>query len=104
VHAHGDPLGWAGLFLEHRGGGVSQIALSMAGRGDLPPARVDVLGRKGSTGLDLTDFSPAVFARVAEEFAHTVREGGGHALDAAHGLRMQRIIEDAERQCLSRSR
>src|SRR5437868_2306871 len=52
VHAHGDPLGWVGLLLEHDGGAMSQASVSMAGAGDLPPARVEVYGRGGHAALD----------------------------------------------------
>ncbi|WP_336210348.1 Gfo/Idh/MocA family protein [Nonomuraea sp. LPB2021202275-12-8] len=96
VRAHGDPLRWAGLLLEHEGGAVSEASLCQAGVGDLPPASVAVYGTKGSAVLRPGDDEP--LATVAEEFARTVRQGGGHPLDAAHGLRLQRIIAEAEEQ------
>lgn len=98
VRAHGSPLGWAGLLLEHDTGAVSEASLSMAARGDTPPARVEVYGRNGSAVLQGVDFGDGVFAEVARQFADTVRRGGGHPLDARHGLRLQEIIEEAERQ------
>ncbi|SDJ22191.1 Predicted dehydrogenase [Nonomuraea maritima] len=96
VRAHGDPLGWTGLMLEHEGGAVSEASLCMAAGGDLPPSTVAVYGREGNAVL-----RPAggnALEVVAEEFAATVRAGGGHPLDAAHGLRLQRVIAEAEAQ------
>ncbi|MBX6770038.1 MAG: Gfo/Idh/MocA family oxidoreductase, partial [Actinomadura rubrobrunea] len=97
VRAHGDPHGWVGLLLEHEGGAVSEASLSMAVDGETPPSRIDVYGRLGSAtllGSELGD----VFPEVTRQFARTVRDGGGHQLDARHGLRLQEIIEEVERQ------
>ncbi|MEV4395949.1 Gfo/Idh/MocA family oxidoreductase [Nonomuraea sp. NPDC049607] len=96
VRAHGNPLGWTGLLLEHEGGAVSEASLCMAAVGDLPPSTVEVYGRTGNAVLLPGDEDP--FEAVAEEFAQTVRRGGGHPLDAAHGLRLQEIIAAAEEQ------
>ncbi|MGN9845023.1 Gfo/Idh/MocA family protein [Nonomuraea sp. H19] len=96
VRAHGHSLGWTGLLLEHEGGAVSEASLCMTAAGDLPPASFAVYGRTGSALLPHFDDDP--LETVAEEFARTVRNGGGHPLDAAHGLRLQRIIAEAESQ------
>lgn len=101
VRAHGDPLGWVGLTLEHESGAVSQASLSMAGTGELPPARVEVYGRNGYALLDKSEMGDDAFATMGAEFAATVRNGaagGGHPLDAAHGLRIQEILAAAEAQ------
>jgi predicted dehydrogenase len=98
VRAHGHPLRWIGLLLEHEGGAVSEASLSMAAGGDVPPSTIAVYGRTGNAVLPPRDGDDDHFARVAEEFAATVRKGGGHPLDAAHGLRIQRIIAEAEAQ------
>ncbi|MBF8192253.1 Gfo/Idh/MocA family oxidoreductase [Nonomuraea sp. K274] len=97
VRAHGDPLGWLGLLLEHEGGAVSEASLCMAAGGDAPPSALAVYGRTGNAVLlPAADDDPMV--TVAAEFAQTVRNGGGHPLDAAHGLRLQQIIAEAESQ------
>ncbi|WP_067467743.1 Gfo/Idh/MocA family protein [Actinomadura macra] len=98
VRAHGDPLGWVGLLLEHAGGAVSQASVSMAGGGDLPPAHVEVFGRSGHAGLDWSDLGDDAFSTMIGEFAAIVRDGGGHPLDAAHGLRIQQVIASAGAQ------
>ncbi|MGW3343862.1 Gfo/Idh/MocA family protein [Nonomuraea rubra] len=96
VRAHGDPLGWTGLLLDHEGGAVSEVSLCMTAAGDPPPPTFAVYGRAGSAVLPHFDDDP--LETVAEEFARTVRAGGGHPLDAAHGLRLQRIIAEAQAQ------
>ncbi|MEU0568630.1 Gfo/Idh/MocA family oxidoreductase [Nonomuraea sp. NPDC005983] len=96
VRAHGDPLRWTGLLLEHESGAVSEASLCMAAVGDLPPSTFAVYGRTGNAVLQPWDDDP--FDTVAEEFAATVRAGGGHPLDAAHGLRLQHVLAEAERQ------
>ncbi|MEV1178882.1 Gfo/Idh/MocA family oxidoreductase [Nonomuraea sp. NPDC049784] len=96
VRAHGDPLGWTGLLLEHEGGAVSEASLCMAAAGDLPPSTFAVYGRTGSAVLQPFDDDPMV--TLVAEFAETVRNGGGHPLDAAHGLRLQEIIAETEAQ------
>ncbi|MBP2702579.1 Gfo/Idh/MocA family oxidoreductase [Microbispora sp. RL4-1S] len=98
VRAHGDPLRWVGLLLEHESGAVSEASLSMAAGGEAPPARVEAYGSGGNAVFIGSDVVGDVFPEVARQFAETVRRGGGHPLDAAHGLRLQRIIEEAERQ------
>jgi predicted dehydrogenase len=98
VRAHGHPLGWVGLMLEHEGGAVSEASLSMAGAEPLPPARIEVYGRQGHALLNWADLGDDSFATMVSEFAETVRNGGGHPLDAQHGLRIQRILSDAEAQ------
>ncbi|MEV0993518.1 Gfo/Idh/MocA family oxidoreductase [Nonomuraea sp. NPDC050202] len=96
VRAHGHPLGWTGLLLDHEGGAVSEVSLCMTAAGDPPPQTIAVYGRAGSAVLPHFDDDP--LETVAEEFARTVRDGGGHPLDAAHGLRLQRIIAEAQAQ------
>ncbi|KAB8192617.1 gfo/Idh/MocA family oxidoreductase [Nonomuraea phyllanthi] len=96
VRAHGDPLGWTGLLLEHEGGAVSEASLCMVAAGDPPPSTFAAYGRTGSAVLGRFDDDPMV--TLVAEFAETVRAGGGHPLDAAHGLRIQEIIAGAEAQ------
>ncbi|TDC48274.1 Gfo/Idh/MocA family oxidoreductase [Actinomadura sp. KC345] len=98
VRAHGDPLGWLGLTLDHEGGAVSQASVSMAGTGELPPAHIEVYGRKGHARLDWSQLGDDAFATMVAEFASAVRGEAGNPLDAAHGLRIQEILASAEAQ------
>ncbi|MEU7891863.1 Gfo/Idh/MocA family oxidoreductase [Nonomuraea sp. NPDC049152] len=95
VRAHGDPLRWTGLLLDHEGGAVSEVSLSMAAP-ESSPTRVEVYGAAGIVRLPAIEDDPLDV--VAEEFAATVRRGGGHPLDAARGLHLQEIIAEAEAQ------
>ncbi|TDB94001.1 Gfo/Idh/MocA family oxidoreductase [Actinomadura sp. 7K534] len=98
VRAHGDPLGWVGLTLEHEGGAVSQASVSMAGAGELPPAHIEVYGRQGHARLDWSQLGDDAFATMVAEFAAAVRGGPAAPLDAAHGLRIQEILASAGTQ------
>ncbi|GAA4220829.1 Gfo/Idh/MocA family oxidoreductase [Streptosporangium album] len=98
VRAHGNTLGWAGLLLEHETGAVSEASLCMSVPGETPPSRVEVYGRLGREVIDGDQIGSDAFAVMLSEFAQTVRRGGGHPLDAAHGLRLQEIISAAEDQ------
>src|SRR5690606_2623410 len=44
------------------------------------------------TAASVTAPLPPPCRRSAEEFAATVRRGGGHRLDAARGLHLQRVV------------
>ncbi len=99
VHAHGDPLRWVGLLLDHESGAVSEISLS--GTVGIPQAKVgiELFGPGGTIAVDgMTGMGPAVFANIRAAFAACVRTGTAHELDAAHGLYLQRIIDEAESQ------
>ncbi|MGW0064040.1 Gfo/Idh/MocA family protein [Streptosporangium sandarakinum] len=98
VRAHGNTRGWVGLLLEHEGGAVSEASLCMSVPGDKPPAAVEVYGKLGTEAMDGDRLGPDVFSVMLAEFAETVHGGGGHPLDAAHGLRLQEIISAAEEQ------
>ncbi|WP_344944252.1 Gfo/Idh/MocA family oxidoreductase [Sphaerisporangium flaviroseum] len=98
IRAHGHTLGWVGLMLEHQSGAVSEASLTMAARVEHGASHLAVFGRHGSETLDGGDLGYDVFPDMVAEFAQTVRRGGGHPLDAHHGLRLQQIITAAESQ------
>jgi predicted dehydrogenase len=98
VRARGNVLGWTGLLLEHESGALSDMSLCL----NAPvtgQASVKVYGETDHAVIDQSVLrNDVIFPRMAEEFAQTVRRGGGHPLDAAHGLRIQEIITAAEAQ------
>ncbi|MEY9871570.1 putative dehydrogenase [Streptacidiphilus sp. MAP12-33] len=98
VRAQGDPLGWVALTLEHESGALSQAAMTAFAGGTLPLPRVEVFGARGHARLTWPDQLEEPFAALTAEFAQAVRGGAGHPLDAAHGLRLQEIVADAEAQ------
>ncbi len=102
VRAHGDPLRWVGMLLEHETGAVSEASVSMAGRGEPPPARVEVFGAGGTAVLDWSALDSDAFPRMVAEFAEAVRTRTPHPLDAAHGLHIQQVLARAESQLADR--
>jgi len=99
VQAHGDPLVWSGLLLDHASGAASEV--SLCGTAGLKQAKVgiELYGREGTIGVDaMGGMGPAVFGNIRAAFATCIRTGRAHELDVAHGLYLQGIISDAERQ------
>ncbi|GAA1513896.1 Gfo/Idh/MocA family oxidoreductase [Sphaerisporangium rubeum] len=99
VRAHGHPLGWTGLLLDHATGAVSEASLTMAATVERGTSRVSVYGQHGSETLDGGDLGYDVFPEMAADFAATVRERRlDHPLNAAHGLHLQEVLAAAEAQ------
>lgn len=95
VRAHGDPLRWSGLLLDHDSGAMSEVSVTMAAAPDTSVADAEVTTERGSVSVDCSAAVDAVaFGRVAEEFARTVR-GEPHPLDVHHGVRIQRVLQSA---------
>ena len=98
VKAHGDPLKWVGLLMSHEGGAVSEVSISGSCNG---PQKVslEVYGPENPPfAFDtMTGMGPHVYANIRRAFVETVR-GAPHALDARHGLVLQRVIAEAEAQ------
>jgi predicted dehydrogenase len=64
-------------------------------------ADVEIFGPGGGAALDCTRASgPHVYRTMYREFADAIRNGGAPALDARHGLHLQRVIESADTDVL----
>jgi predicted dehydrogenase len=101
VGAHGDPEGWLGLMLEHSGGRFSEASLTATGAPGDERAEVEIFGSGGSAAIDCREAAGrASFDTMYREFADAAARGKPHELDAAHGLRVQQVIEAAERDLL----
>ncbi|MFC6085027.1 Gfo/Idh/MocA family protein [Sphaerisporangium aureirubrum] len=99
VRAHGHPLGWVGLLLDHETGAVSEASLSMAAQVDRGSSHVAVFGRHGTETLDGGNLGYDVFPEMVADFAATVRTHRlDHPLNAWHGLHLQELITSAEAQ------
>jgi predicted dehydrogenase len=99
VRAHGRSTGWCGLLLEHETGAVSEASMCAVAGGRPSSSGVDVHGRDKSAGIDCsTAVGPDVFTVMRAEFADAVRTGRPHLLDVEHGLRLQRVVAEAEAQ------
>ncbi|MDX6739373.1 Gfo/Idh/MocA family oxidoreductase [Actinocorallia sp. A-T 12471] len=97
LRAHGHPLRWLGLLLEHEGGAVSEVSLSMAGTDPDQSAHVEVFGARGEARIDW-HVGDDDFTRMITEFAEAVRTGVDHPLNAAHGLHIQTLLAEAASQ------
>lgn len=98
VRAHGSGAAWAGLLLAHEGGAVSEISLCHRAPVANPACWFRVYGPEGSAVLDRPRAGRDTWMTLMREFRQTVRDGGGHPLDAQRGLELQRIIDAASRQ------
>jgi predicted dehydrogenase len=97
VQAHGNPLGWVGLLLEHQIGRVSEASFYAGGPETVSRAEVEVFGPGGSARIDVLDSAKqeAVKTMIAE-FADAVQRGAAPVLDVRHGLHLQNVLEEAE--------
>jgi predicted dehydrogenase len=96
VRAHGDPLRWVGMLLDHESGARSEASLS--GTVGLNPAKVEceLFGNGGTLYVDvMAAMDASAFATIRHEFAQTAH-GQHHPLDVAHGFYLQELIAAAE--------
>jgi predicted dehydrogenase len=101
VQAHGDRRQWIGLMLDHRVGRFSEASMSAAAAPGVFRAEVEIFGPGGGATLDCTRVSgPPVYRTMYREFADAVRGGAAPALDARHGLHLQRVLESADTDVL----
>ena len=97
IRAHGDPLRWVGLLLEHESGLVSEVSLS-SHTAVLPPRTgVQIYTAAGALDLDTAgSLTPDTMATIAGELADaTTGTGAPHPLDVHRGLHLQRLLETA---------
>ena len=98
VRAHGDPLGWVGLLLDHEGGAASEVSLCGTTRAEPARAGVEIHTTAGILEVDTTGVSATVTTTLVDEFVATVRTGVPHPLDVHRGLHLQRLLVEASRQ------
>ncbi len=97
ITAVGDPLRWLGVTLEHQGGAVSQVALSITTPGDPAPFRIDARTEHGPVTFDgqRSDDDPDVQEAITTALAETVGSGTAHPLDVHRGVFLQRLMAEA---------
>jgi predicted dehydrogenase len=103
ITAVGDPMGTVVLNCRHQNGVVSSAVMSGTTPVEPSGLRIELYGRSGRLSLDTGWPDPeetgrqfgAAMASIASEFAHAVRTGEPHPLDAQRGLHLQRLIQMA---------
>jgi predicted dehydrogenase len=97
ISAVGDPLRWLGMTLEHEGGAVSQVALSITTPGDPSPFWIEARTEHGSVAFDgqRSDDDGAVQEAITTALAEAVASGTSHPLDVHRGVFLQRLMSEA---------
>jgi predicted dehydrogenase len=101
VTATGDPLRWVEVTGRHESGAISQASLSITTPVEPAIWSCELYGPTGSLVLrppdddELARQYAAATQAVAAELAQCIRAGEPHPLDAARGLRLQRLLERA---------
>ncbi|SNT59507.1 Predicted dehydrogenase [Asanoa hainanensis] len=85
---------WLELACRHRGGAISQLSLSgMVGGLTGSRAGVELYGPTGALEIDFATVDHAeCWPVLRAEFAHAVRTGTSHPLDADHGVHLQQLL------------
>ncbi|MFD1505677.1 Gfo/Idh/MocA family oxidoreductase [Georgenia yuyongxinii] len=98
VRAVGDPATHLAVTTRHEGGAVGQSFLSGLVAVDPARTRVEVYAGVGEVRWDTAGLDPAEpWARMRAELAAAVRDGAPVTADAAHGLRLQAVLEAVRR-------
>lgn len=97
VRASGRAERWVTLLLEHESGATSTAEL--CGHTTANRTGVQLYGEAGQRELDTgSAIGAETFATLQLELATITRSGVAHALDVQHGLRLQRVIQEATAQ------
>lgn len=97
VRAHGDPHNWVGLLLDHAGGVHSEVSLCATAKIEPHLAGAELFGGEGSLRIDCAaSVGIEAFATLYREFAAVARGTLRSGLDVHRGLRLQRLIAQAE--------
>ncbi|WP_405457711.1 Gfo/Idh/MocA family oxidoreductase [Streptomyces sp. NBC_00101] len=99
VRGTGDPRRWIELTCEHENGAVSQASLSGSVRLPRARTRIELFGPGEELVYDTADIDhEECWPVLRREFAGAVRTGTGTGIDAARGLRIQELLDQARPQ------
>ncbi|WP_199550337.1 Gfo/Idh/MocA family protein [Streptomyces sp. N35] len=99
VRGAGDPRRWIELTCEHENGAISQASLSGSVRLPRARTRVELFGPDRELVYDTADLDhEECWPVLRREFAEAVRTGKGSGPDAARGLRLQELLDQAAGQ------
>ena len=97
VRASGRRDRWVTLLLEHESGATSTADL--CGHSAASRTGVHLYGESGERSLDTGGaVGREAFATLQAELAAMTRDRTDHPLDVHHGVRLQRVIEEASAQ------
>ncbi|MFD8424577.1 Gfo/Idh/MocA family protein [Streptomyces sp. NPDC059466] len=98
IRSTGDPRRWVELTLEHENGAVSQASLSGSVSVERALTRVELFGPEAPLTYDTAEIDhEECWPILRRTFATAVRANKPTDLDAARGLYLQRLIEQAAR-------
>jgi predicted dehydrogenase len=95
IRAHGDPLGWVGLLLDHADGMVSEASLTAISGFGSASAGVEVHTTDRVLEVATTGVSASAMTTLVDEFVATARDGVRHPLDIHRGLHLQYLLAAA---------
>ncbi|MFF1570622.1 Gfo/Idh/MocA family protein [Streptomyces sp. NPDC058293] len=97
VRGTGDARRWIELTCEHKNGAVSQASLSGSVARDRSLTRLELFGPQPELVYDTADIDhEECWPILRREFATAVRAGRSGELDAHRGLRLQRLLTQAQ--------
>ncbi|POX63530.1 oxidoreductase [Streptomyces sp. Ru62] len=101
IRGSGDPRRWIELTCEHENGAVSQASLSGSVAVDRALTRVELFGREAPLTYDTAEIDhEECWPILRRSFATAVRTNQPTELDAARGLYLQRLMDQAIRTTL----
>ncbi len=98
VEAAGDPLRWVSLVTHHQGGALGQVSLSITTPGASGTLRCSVFTEAGPVVFDgaESDADEDVGVTMMHAFAKAVESGQSADVDVHRGLRLHRLVVQAE--------
>ncbi|WP_225814417.1 Gfo/Idh/MocA family protein [Streptomyces spinosus] len=98
IRGSGDPRRWIELTCEHENGAVSQASLSGSVAVDRALTRVDLFGPETTLTYDTAEIDhEECWPILRRSFASAIRTNRPTTLDAARGLYLQRLMDQAIR-------
>ena len=101
IEVRGDPLGFSVITCAHRGGAVSQAALSISQPMEGSVSEFELYGPRGvlrlADGADSAEQYAEALRAIPRELAEIVATGADHPLDARRGLYLQGLLDRAAR-------
>jgi predicted dehydrogenase len=95
IEGRTSPAGWTSLVASHPSGAVSDLSICCHAAVNPSRTEMELFGPGGSLAVDARQGREQSFPVLRREFVETARQGGGHPLDARHGVEVQRWVQTA---------